>query len=111
MTAPHLTLADIEGEIDREYYFTAEQGVHAAYAAPDGAVPAVPELGNITFCFLILKNGFKVVGANEGPVCPENFSTEKGRQYARENAVSQIWPLMGYALKDRLFNAAMQDRP
>ena len=35
---------------------------------------------------------------------PENFDPEIGRKIARQNAVQKIWPLMGYALKDKLAN-------
>jgi hypothetical protein len=33
---------------------------------------------------------------------PENFDAEIGRTVAYENAVNKIWPLMGYALKEKL---------
>lgn len=36
---------------------------------------------------------------------PENFDANIGRKVARANAVQKIWPLMGYALKDRLYQA------
>ena len=35
---------------------------------------------------------------------PENFDAELGRKIARQNAVSKMWPLMGYALKEKLHN-------
>lgn len=33
---------------------------------------------------------------------PENFDAPLGRVIARQNAISKVWPLMGYALKERL---------
>jgi len=33
---------------------------------------------------------------------PENFDADLGRKIARANAVNKVWPLMGYALKERL---------
>ena len=33
---------------------------------------------------------------------PENFDAEVGRKIARQNAVSRIWPLMGYELRTKL---------
>lgn len=56
----------------------------------------------ITFCVLILQNGHRIVGVNTGPVSAANFDPELGRKLARQNAVDQIWPLLGYALRDRL---------
>lgn len=100
-SAPRVTPQDIEANIASEYYFTAEQGVHAAYETPDGAVPTVPSLSILTFCVLVLNNGFTVTGES-ACVSLENFDAEIGRQIARENAVNKIWPLMGYELKQRL---------
>ena len=55
----------------------------------------------LTFCVLVLKNGFTVTGES-ACASPENFDAELGRKIARRNAVQKIWPLMGYALKGRL---------
>ena len=104
LTAPRITPDDIEANIASEYYFTAEQGVHAAYAADDGAVPTVPALSLHTFCVLVLQNGFTVSGES-ACASPENFDAKIGRKIARQNAVAKIWPLMGYELKSRLANS------
>lgn len=101
LTAPRVTPEDIEANIASEYYFTAEQGVHAAYADGDGAVPTVPALSLLTFCVLVLQNGFTVTGES-ACASPENFDDEIGRKIARQNAVAKIWPLMGYELRSRL---------
>lgn len=64
-----------------------------------GGVPR--ELGLLTLCVLVLRNGFKVTG--EGAcTSPENFDAEIGRRIARANAVSKIWPLLGYELHTKL---------
>lgn len=55
----------------------------------------------LTFCVLVLKNGFTVTGES-ACASPENFDAEIGRKIARQNAVEKIWPLMGYALKQKL---------
>ena len=57
----------------------------------------------LTFCVLVLKNGFTVTGES-ACASPENFDAELGRKIARQNAVQKLWPLMGYALKERLTN-------
>lgn len=58
-------------------------------------------MGLLTFCVLVLANGFTVNGES-ACASPENFDAEIGRKIARANAVTKIWPLMGYALKERL---------
>lgn len=58
----------------------------------------------LTFCVLVLRNGFTVTGES-ACASPENFDADVGRKIARANAVNKVWPLLGYALKDRLHNA------
>jgi len=58
-------------------------------------------LALLTFCVLVLKNGYTVTGES-ACASPENFDAEIGRRIARENAVQKIWPLLGFALKERL---------
>ena len=77
--------------------------VHAVSDAFQGA-PVLPALGLLTFCVLVLKNGFTVTGES-ACASPENFDAEIGRKIARQNAVQKIWPLMGYELKQRLHNS------
>lgn len=62
--------------------------------------PSAP-LGLLTFCVLVLRNGFTVTGES-ACASPENFDAEIGRNIARENAVQKIWPLMGYELRSKL---------
>ena len=104
-TAARVTPADIEANIASEHYFTAEQGVHAAYETIDGAVPTVPALALLTFCVLVLKNGFTVT-CESACASPENFDAEIGRNIARQNAVQKIWPIMGYELRSKLARQA-----
>ena len=74
--------------------------VHAVNAAFPGA-PQLTALDLLTFCVLVLRNGFTVTGES-ACASPENFDAELGRKIARQNAVQKMWPLMGYALKERL---------
>lgn len=69
-----------------------------------GGAPVLPALGLLTFCVLVLKNGFTVTGES-ACASPENFDAELGRKIARQNAISKMWPLMGYALKEQLSGA------
>ena len=100
-TAPRVTPADIEANIVQETYFTAADGKLGAHGteATDDAVRLA--LSRLTFCVLVLRNGFTVTGES-ACASPENFDAEIGRKIARQNAVQKIWPLMGYELKQRL---------
>ena len=104
LTAPRITPADIEANIASEHYFTAEQGAFAAFNPPSGADTVPPALSLLTFCVLVLRNGFTVTGES-ACASPENFDAEVGRKIARENAINKVWPLMGYALRSRLAEA------
>lgn len=119
LTAPRVTPADIQACIAGEHYFTAEHGVIGAAGVTKGGIggdeavaiveykPAkTAHLGLLTFCVLVLRNGTKIVGVNYGPVSPENFDAVEGRRYARENAIEQVWPLMGYELRSKLHERA-----
>jgi hypothetical protein len=102
-TAPRITPADIEANVASEHYFTAAEGVYGATLC-QGERPGLgnPPLMLLTFCVLVLKNGFTVTGES-ACASPENFDAEIGRKVARSNAVQKIWPLMGYELKSKLF--------
>lgn len=101
--APRVTPADIEAEIASEHYFTAAQGMRAAFE--EVGLPAFDlkyePLELLTFCVLVLKNGFTVTGES-ACASPANFDAEIGRKIARQNAVAKLWPLLGFRLKDTL---------
>lgn len=104
LTAPRVTPADLEANIAGEYFFTAEEGVKFAFNKQDELTRLAgyhAELGLLTFCVIVLKNGFTVTGES-ACASPENFDADIGRKIARQNAVAKIWPLMGYELKTRL---------
>jgi hypothetical protein len=103
-TAPRVTPADIEAQIAYEGHFTADMGIAADNSCYGNlGDPGPKELKQVSICVLVLKNGHKIVGVNEGPVSPENFDAELGRKMARGKAIDQIWPLMGYQLKEQLY--------
>ncbi len=103
LTDPRVTPADIEANIASEHYFTALSAVASVgsvdiYHTDQEAAQA---LSLLTFCVIVLRNGFTVTGES-ACASPENFDAELGRKIARQNAVNKIWPLMGYALKQKL---------
>lgn len=110
--APRITPADIEANIDSEHYFTAADGVLAAgINSPSDPIPNIPlPLGLLTFCVLVMRNGFTVTGQS-ACASPENFNAVIGRRIAREDAVRQVWPLLGYELRSQLSKAARRHDP
>ena len=116
LTAPRITPADIEANIAAEIYSTGlDCAAEAAGDArgvfnrikPDVDLTVVNDsLRLLTFCVLVLRNGFTVTGES-ACASPENFDAELGRKIARQNAIQKLWPLMGYELKERLHLAAI----
>jgi hypothetical protein len=62
----------------------------------------------LTVCCLTLRNGFTVTGESAA-ASPANFNEEMGRSIARQNARQKIWPLEGYALRERLSARAVAE--
>jgi Phage protein (N4 Gp49/phage Sf6 gene 66) family len=95
--APRVKLADIEDAIVSETYFTGD-AVAACINRPGSPTAS---LATLTICLVVMRNGFVVVG-KAAPASPENFDPDLGRRFAYEDAIRQLWPLMGYALRDKL---------
>ena len=110
LTAPRITPDELQANIVSEHYFTAADGVIGAGPPLDMADcianPLPPSLRLLTFCVLVLRNGFTVTGES-ACASPENFDAEIGRKIARQNAEQKIWPLMGYHLKQQLMEHAL----
>lgn len=108
-TAPRITPADIQAAIAQTHYFTAADGVRGAAIADGVDDGSTPPLQLLTFCVLVLRNGFTVTGES-ACASPENFDAEIGRKIARQNAEQKIWMLEGYLLKQSLHNE-QQEHP
>lgn len=97
---PRVTPAALQSEIVSVHYFNAADaafGDKAAHAQENDKSP----LQLMTFCVLVLRNGFTVHGVS-ACASPENYNAEIGERIARENAERQIWPLLGFRLRDEL---------
>jgi hypothetical protein len=88
-----MLLKDIEAIIRSEVYFTARDGSQTPNARikseyVEGEYILAP-LELLTFCVLVLRNGFTVTGES---VCvnPENFDAELECKIAREEAVNKL---------------------
>lgn len=56
----------------------------------------------LRWAVLTTKSGFAVTGNPSVSVSPENDDAEIGVAVAIANAKNALWPLMGYALKEKL---------
>lgn len=93
--APRVSLADMEGKIAAEAYFTAGDAGDAL------GIPTHDAAKLLTICIITMQNGFTLIGKS-APASPENFDPEKGKRFAYEDAIKQLWPLEGYALREKL---------
>ncbi len=111
LNAPRVTPADIEANIAAEIYSTGLDCAAEAAGDARGVFNRIKtdvdltvvndSLRLLTFCVLVLRNGFTVTGES-ACASPENFDAEIGRKIARANAVAKIWPLLGFSLKQKL---------
>ena len=101
-THPRVALADIEEAIKYKFFTLASAGIVTRIILRD------TPLETMTLCFLVMKNGFVVVGKS-APASPANFNKELGEKFAYEDAVRQLWPLMGFALRERLSQGVEPD--
>lgn len=92
--APRVSLADIEAAIAGRYHLTGTEAL-----GPDK--PSHESLDVLSICILVMRNGFTVIGKS-APASAANFNRELGQKLAYEDAVRQLWPLMGFALRDKL---------
>lgn len=115
--APRVSLADIEGAIASKFTFS---GGDAAKAFDHSEATPRDDFGSplgfdhphaldiLTICIVTMRNGFAVIGKS-APASPENFNKELGAKLAYEDAIRQLWPLMGFALRDRLHRDQISD--
>lgn len=86
LTAPRVTLAELNDNI-----------VHTEivkHVTPSGQV--------LRWGVLTVKSGFGVTGRPSVAVSSANDDAEIGERTAIDNARSELWPLMGYALREKL---------
>jgi hypothetical protein len=93
--APRVTLADIENAITERHDFTAG-GALSAMGSPHSECLSI-----LSVRIVVMTNGFTIVGKS-APASPANFDAEFGRKLAYEDCIRQLWPLMGFSLRDRL---------
>lgn len=100
-------------EIEQEIQ---ENGLTAPRVKPDDITANIVDTEFVThvskggqvlrWAILTTVSGYAVVGKPSVSVSPENDNEKIGREVAYENSRNELWPLMGYALKERLHNGA-----
>lgn len=86
LTAPRVTPADIDANI-----------------ADIEIVKHVTKSGKVLrWAVITAQNGFAVVGKPSASVSIENDNEEVGAKVALANSREEMWPLMGYALQNKL---------
>lgn len=102
---PRITQADVDAAIASEHVFTAHQGALKAWEESDSGPREYDPphgLASLTCCVLVLRNGTKILGVNYGSIDPELHDSAMGQREARADAVRQVWPLLGYVLREKL---------
>lgn len=109
-TAPRITPIDVEREIASEHYHTAADGFFGASIAAaldqdqhNNVIPLAAPTGlqRLTFCTLILKNGFIVTGESAATSLA-NYRRDIGQQIARESAIAKVFMLLSFRLRDQM---------
>ena len=61
----------------------------------------------LTVCVLTLQNGFTVTGES-ACASPANYNQQIGENIAFTNARDKIWVLLGYELKEKLYQESLR---
>lgn len=110
LNAPRLTPDHIDNLILSKHFINAGEAVGVIYSEtlPQAYLKS-DALDTLTFCILVLKNGFTVTGES-ACASPENFNKEIGEKISYENARNKIWQLEGYLLKEKLFQENLDSK-
>jgi hypothetical protein len=90
-TGRRITLTSIKNNIAQVHYVVPGDYLDQPDDSP---------LNRLTLCLITTWQGFVVVGKS-APMDPTNFNAEKGRLFAYEDAIRQMWPLMAFAELER----------
>jgi hypothetical protein len=64
----------------------------------------------LTICVVEVENGYKVIGFS---ACadPLEYNRDKGDELAFKDALSKLWPLEGYLLREMLYQEEIESLP
>lgn len=86
LTAPRVSLADLESNIANVEI--------VKHVSTSGQV--------LRWAVITTKSGYSVAGKPSCSASSANDNQEIGEKIAIDNARGELWPLMGYALKERI---------
>lgn len=96
--APRISLAYIEASIEFRHVCN---GLDWTPANLQLSRTSAESLASLTIAIVVLKNGFVFVGKS-APAATANYDRALGEKFAYQDALSQIWPYMGFALREQL---------
>lgn len=105
---PRISLVDIAAAIKYKYFLNAADMVSTLPLVGGAGSERLPELESMTICMLVMQNGFIVIGKS-CPADPVNYNKALGEKLAYEDAVRQLWPLMGFVLRELIHIKAPLD--
>ena len=91
LNAPRITLSALDANIAHTEI--------VKHVSPSGQV--------LRWAGLTTTNGFAVTGRPSASASSANDNAEIGEKGAIDNARAELWPLMGYALKEQLHQTAL----
>lgn len=95
-TGPRVTKDELEANVSAHAVFNAYEAITAL------GMPAMESTKLLTLAVVTTENGFSLVGES-ACAWPDNYDQDIGQRLALENAKNKLWGLMGYHLKQQLF--------
>jgi hypothetical protein len=99
--APRVTLKDVEEFVLFTHYFTAADGIRGNSCVHGKFEGNHEPLERLTFCVLILRNGFTLTGQS-ACASKENYQQDIGQRLARQDAINKLWAYLGFELCTKL---------
>ena len=98
-----VTLEQVNSEIASVYYFTGLEGVAGHWnMSPPLPSSDYVRLECLTFCVMLLRNGFMVTGVSSCAITEEN-NPGLGRDAAYDDALSKVFELYAFKLRDTMY--------
>lgn len=102
--APRVTQQMLDDNIIETHFLNIGHSIVMA-GNGDGEDFCHESLDLLTFCVVVLQNGFTVTGQS-ACASPDNYNKDIGERLALADAKNKIWALMGYELRSQLLFAS-----